>query len=72
MQPGAQVQAKAQAQSQLLQQQHDNKLEVVDAENTSKAAREVLRHAFQEAATDQAVEGLPEATVSAQICSEKY
>jgi hypothetical protein len=59
MQPGAQVQAKAQAQSQLLQQQHDNKLEVVDAENVAKASREVLRHAFQEAATDQAVDGEP-------------
>lgn len=58
-QPGAQLQAKAQMQQQALQQQHENKLEVVDAENQAKAAREVLRHAFQEATTHEAIEGVP-------------
>lgn len=57
--PVGQIQAKAQAQAQTVQQQHDNKLDVIDAENVDRAAREVLRHAYQAASTPEALSGAP-------------
>ena len=57
--PAAQIQAKGQVQEQLQQKQHNNKLDLVDAENMAKGGREVLRHALEAAETPNAITGAP-------------
>jgi hypothetical protein len=59
--PMGQLQAKAQAAHMQQQQQHENKLDVVDAENASRAGREVLRHVLESAETPEATFGAPQA-----------
>lgn len=59
MQPAAREQAKAQVQGQQMKQQHQNKLDLVDAENMARAGREVLRHAMEVGETPEAVSGTP-------------
>jgi hypothetical protein len=63
MQPGAQAQARQtqqiQAQSQQIDQKHQNAKELVDLENMDRAGREVLRHTLETAETPEAVGGQP-------------
>lgn len=59
MQPAAKEQAKAQATAAQTQQQHRNKLDLVDAENMARAGREVLRHALETGETPESISGTP-------------
>jgi hypothetical protein len=63
MQPGAQAQARQtqqiQAQSQQIDQKHQNAKELVDLENMDRAGCEVLRHTLETAETPEAVGGQP-------------
>lgn len=58
--PAAQIQAKTQGAAQLQQQQHANKLDLVDAENEARGGREVLRHVLEASETPQAQFGAPQ------------
>ncbi len=57
--PAAQIQAKGQVQDQLQQKAHNNKLDIVDAENMAKAGREVMRHELETTETPFATTGSP-------------
>lgn len=57
--PAAAQQAKMQGQAQLMQQQFNNKSQLVDQENISRAGREVLRQAMEKATEPEEVSGLP-------------
>lgn len=59
--PAAQMQAKLQGEAAMKQQDHQNKLDLVNEENLARAGREVLRHAMQSAETPQALTGAPAA-----------
>jgi hypothetical protein len=59
MQPGAQIAAKGQQQQQMLQQKHDNDLDLVENQNLAKAGREVLRHALETSEVSEATNGIP-------------
>lgn len=57
--PLAQIQAKTLGQQQMVQQQHNNKLELINEENLARAGREVLRHTVEAAETPEAQFGAP-------------
>lgn len=57
--PAAQNAMKIQAQQQQMQQQHSNKLDLIQSENIARAAREVLRHALIQTETPEALAGQP-------------
>jgi hypothetical protein len=63
MQPGPQAAARqqrmVQAQSQQIQQKHNNAMDLVDLENMDRAGREVLRHTLETAETPEAIGGEP-------------
>jgi len=59
MQPGAQVAAKAQAQSQLAQQQFNQKSQLVDQENIGRAGRDVMRQVLEKASMPEEITGAP-------------
>lgn len=61
MQPSVQKaqaqQQQLQSQKDMLQQKHNNSMELVDEENIARAGREVLRHTLEAAETPEAVQG---------------
>ena len=57
--PAALAQARAQAQQGQQQQQFQQKQELLDQENYSRAARDILRHSIETAGTTEAVTGEP-------------
>src|SRR6266481_4386550 len=59
MQPGAQVAAKARAQSQASNQQFQQKQQLIDQENISRAGRDVMRQTLEKASMPLAVTGEP-------------
>lgn len=59
MQPAAQNQAKLAGQKELMQQQHENKADLIDQENISRAGREILRQAMEQSASPEAITGEP-------------
>jgi hypothetical protein len=61
-QPGALMQQKGQQQQQMVAQKHNNDLDLVDAENMAKAAREVLRTGIEKASEPETVQGAPGGT----------
>lgn len=61
--PAAKMQAQAQMQQQQQEQKKNDQLEIVDAENTARAGREVLRHALEKGSEPDTLTGEPTATV---------
>lgn len=57
--PAAKAQAQAQSQAQLEQQKFEHQQELSDAENTARAARDVLREEFKRAVEPEALTGEP-------------
>jgi hypothetical protein len=57
--PAAQQQAKNQGAAKMQQQQHQNKLDLVDQENLARGGREVLRHVLEAGETPEAQFGAP-------------
>jgi hypothetical protein len=60
--PAAKMQAQAQIQQQTMQQQQNNKLDIIDSENTARAGREVLRAALEKATEPDILGGEPSGT----------
>ena len=63
MQPGAAKAMELQAKSQLQDKAHEQKKEIVDEENTARAARQVLQESLKQRA-EQPLSGIPEQAIS--------